>query len=114
MLGGSTFANAGIAMAVVPAARELAERRGYDLDGSYAYSDSITDVPMLSTVGHAFTVNADRALRREAAENGWGNLTFSRPVALRPFISRTTSAVAGAAALAAAVVIVWAVSRRRR
>ncbi|PFG37227.1 HAD superfamily hydrolase (TIGR01490 family) [Flavimobilis soli] len=96
------------------AIRELADRRGYDLDGSYAYSDSITDVPMLSTVGHAFTVNADRTLRREAAENGWGNLTFTRPVALRPFFTRTTSALAAGVAVAATAAIVWAVARRRR
>src|SRR5436190_9987439 len=30
---------------------ELAERRGYDLAESYAYSDSVTDVPMLEVVG---------------------------------------------------------------
>lgn len=34
---------------------ELAAKRGYDLAGSYAYSDSITDAPMLGAVGHAFT-----------------------------------------------------------
>ena len=33
------------------AIQELAERLGIDLDASYAYSDSMTDVPMLSVVG---------------------------------------------------------------
>ena len=32
------------------AIRELAEQRGYDLSGSFAYSDSATDVPMLQAV----------------------------------------------------------------
>ncbi len=65
------------------AIKELAVARGYDLDSSYAYSDSITDAPMLSVVGHAFVVNPDRALRRAAATNGWGVLRFRTPVALR-------------------------------
>src|SRR6476619_1512320 len=34
------------------AIRELAEEVGYDLDHSFAYSDSVTDVPMLEAVGH--------------------------------------------------------------
>ncbi|MDN4478604.1 HAD family hydrolase [Demequina sp. SYSU T00039] len=62
---------------------ELANARGYDLDGSYAYSDSITDAPMLDAVGHGFAVNPDRSMRREAHRRGWGVLTFRRPVGLR-------------------------------
>ncbi|WP_061961528.1 HAD family hydrolase [Demequina flava] len=62
--------------------RDLAAKRGYDLRRSYAYSDSITDAPMLDAVGHGFTVNADRALRRAAMEHGWGNLHFKKPVGL--------------------------------
>ena len=34
---------------------------------SYAYSDSVTDVPMLEAVGHPHAVNPDRELRRVAA-----------------------------------------------
>src|SRR3954447_2017639 len=47
--------------------RALAAARGCRLDGSYAYSASITDIPMLAAVGHPVAVNPDRALRREAA-----------------------------------------------
>lgn len=65
------------------AMRELAEQQGYDLDLSYAYSDSETDVPMLAAVGHAYAVNPDRALRRVAADRGWQVLRFSTPVELR-------------------------------
>src|SRR5690606_17799729 len=66
------------------AVRELAEKQGYDLTACTAYSDSVTDTPMLEAVGTAFVVNPDRSLRKLAAERGWGTLTFVRPVALRP------------------------------
>ncbi len=64
------------------AIREMAQRMGYDLQSSYAYSDSVTDLAMLETVGHAFVVNPDKELRRRARANGWPVLEFSRPVAL--------------------------------
>jgi HAD superfamily hydrolase (TIGR01490 family) len=64
------------------AMQELAERRGYDLSRSFAYSDSITDVHMLEVVGHPHAVNPDRELRRVAREREWPILTFDRPVAL--------------------------------
>src|SRR5439155_2121633 len=53
------------------AMREVAAREGLDLAGSYAYSDSITDLPMLEAVGHPVAVNPDRELRREADRRGW-------------------------------------------
>ena len=62
------------------AVRDLARRRGYDLARSSAYSDSVTDEPMLSAVGHGFVVNPDRALRQLAAERGWTPLQFRRQV----------------------------------
>jgi HAD superfamily hydrolase (TIGR01490 family) len=65
------------------AIKELASAEGYDLDESYAYSDSITDVPMLEIVGHPTAVNPDRALRRLAIERSWPVVTFRQPVALR-------------------------------
>ena len=51
----------------VEAIRQLADREGYALEHCYAYSDSITDLPMLETVGHPAVVNPDRGLRKEAA-----------------------------------------------
>src|SRR5690606_34209225 len=65
------------------AIRALARSQGYDLSGSYAYSDSVTDVPMLAAVGHPYAVNPDRGLRREAAARGWPVLVFNRPIGLR-------------------------------
>lgn len=63
--------------------RRLAEEEGYDLSQSYAYSDSVTDVPMLAAVGHPTAVNPDRGLRREAAARGWPVVDFTEPVTLR-------------------------------
>jgi HAD superfamily hydrolase (TIGR01490 family) len=56
--------------------RELAARRGYRLQDCYAYSDSVTDLPMLEAVGHPRAVNPDRALRRIARERQWPVLAF--------------------------------------
>jgi phosphoserine phosphatase len=64
--------------------RELAAERGYRLTGCYAYSDSITDLPMLEAVGHPVAVNPDRALRRVAAGRGWPVLSFPEPARGRP------------------------------
>ena len=43
--------------------REHARENEHDLDDCFAYSDSYSDVPMLSVVGHPAAVNPDSALR---------------------------------------------------
>jgi HAD superfamily hydrolase (TIGR01490 family) len=58
--------------------RHLAARDGLDLNASYAYSDSATDVPMLEAVGHPVAVNPDRPLRRIAQLRGWEIVRFHR------------------------------------
>ena len=94
----------------VQAIGELAAREGYPLEHCYAYSDSITDLPMLESVGHPSVVNPDRGLRREAVERGWPVLSFSRPVSLRDRIPApsgaaiATTAAVGVSALAAGAV----------
>ena len=99
---------------------ELAERHDLDLGRSWAYSDSITDVPMLEAVGHPVAVNPDKDLAKEAAERGWEVLHFGREVPLRdrvPMPSRTQTA-AGAvgvtASVAAGVAGWWWWYRRER
>ena len=62
------------------AIRELAQKRDIDLNESFAYSDSETDIPMLESVGHAYAVNADRHLAKAAHENQWPILNFKHPV----------------------------------
>ncbi|GAA2057002.1 HAD family hydrolase [Williamsia deligens] len=69
--------------AKVTAMRELAERVGYDLEQCFAYSDSVTDLPMLDAVGHPTAVNPDRALRKAASSRGWPVASFNRPVSMR-------------------------------
>ncbi len=49
----------------------FAELRGIDLSQSYAYGDSIADLPMLKIVGHPCVVNPDRALAAAAKARGW-------------------------------------------
>ncbi len=101
------------------AIRELAAEQGYDLQRSYAYSDSATDLPILEAVGHPYAVNPDRLLRKTAAENGWPVLVFSKPVALRqratPLRDAPKTAIAAAAvgAGAAAAGLAWYAVRRR-
>src|SRR5262249_33072731 len=53
------------------AVRALAAREGLDLSRCTAYSDSVNDLPMLTTVGHAVAVNPDPSLRAEARQRGW-------------------------------------------
>ena len=56
--------------------RELAEAEGIDLEASYAYSDSESDLPMLRAVGHPVAVNPDGPLARVAREEGWDVMRF--------------------------------------
>jgi HAD superfamily hydrolase (TIGR01490 family) len=102
------------------AIRELAASEGYDLDRCYAYSDSVTDMPMLECVGRPYAVNPDRALRREAIARKWPILVFNRPVRLKqrvPALSMpprpALMAFAAVGAAAATAGLVWYASRRR-
>ena len=76
------------------AIQQLAAREGIDLQESYAYSDSESDLPMLSVVGHPVAVNPDHELARVARQNGWQILRFDR-LGRR---LKTAAALAGAAA----------------
>ena len=51
--------------------REHAREHGHDLDDCFAYSDSYSDVPMLSVVGHPAAVNPDMRLRQTALHHDW-------------------------------------------
>ena len=100
------------------AIRDLAEEVGYDLEASYAYSDSVTDVFMLETVGHPHAVNPDRELRKIAASRGWPVLVFTKPVALQsrmhlPPARQTLAALAVGGAVAVGGVM-WSNARRKR
>jgi HAD superfamily hydrolase (TIGR01490 family) len=95
---------------------ELARSEHYDLSRSFAYSDSITDLPLLEAVGHPYAVNPDRALRRTAVERGWPVLRFSRPVTVpkRPRrLGMNRPVLTAALGAGAAVALLWAVRRGR-
>jgi HAD superfamily hydrolase (TIGR01490 family) len=82
------------------AIRRVAATRGIDLAGSYAYSDSITDAPMLEVVGHPVAVNPDRDLARLARQREWQIRRFDHPVRLRQRVpvppAAPTAALGGA------------------
>lgn len=64
------------------AVHKIAEEHNIDLEESFAYSDSITDVPLLECVGHPVAVNPDKELARVAQSNGWPITHFSKEVTL--------------------------------
>jgi HAD superfamily hydrolase (TIGR01490 family) len=62
----------------VDAMREFADAHGIDLALSYAYSDSLSDLPMLRAVGNPVAVNPDPPLAEIARAEGWQTLRFER------------------------------------
>jgi HAD superfamily hydrolase (TIGR01490 family) len=52
-------------------AEALGRERNVDLDESWFYTDSYSDLPMLERVGHRVIVNPDPRLRRAARQRGW-------------------------------------------
>jgi HAD superfamily hydrolase (TIGR01490 family) len=100
------------------AIRELAEREGLSLGDSYAYSDSITDLPMLEVVGHPVAVNPDKDLRDIAEERDWQVVEFVRPVTIRTRLAtvpKPVPVISGAAvagAIAAALTF-WVLRNRK-
>jgi len=51
--------------------RTYTEREGISLSDSYAYTDSMSDLPMLSIVGHPAVINPDMRLRQTALHHDW-------------------------------------------
>jgi phosphoserine phosphatase len=51
--------------------RTYTEREGISLSDSYAYTDSMSDLPMLSIVGHPAVINPDTRLRQTAMHHDW-------------------------------------------
>lgn len=62
----------------VEAIERVADSLGLDLGGSWAYSDSASDLPMLRAVGNPVAVNPDSRLARVADAEGWRILRFER------------------------------------
>ena len=89
----------------VEAMRRFADKHEIDMDSSFAYSDSVSDLPMLRSVGHAVVVNPDADLLEIARQEGWQVMRFEK-------LGRKL-AIAGATALAAAVGGAGLATRRR-
>lgn len=70
------------------AARQIAAESGLDLGRCAAYTDSITDLPLLEVVGAPAVVNPDRELRAIARERGWPVLGFVRETSRRDRLFR--------------------------
>ena len=64
------------------AVREWSERNRVDVTRSYAYSDSIYDLPLLSAVKFPTAVNPDPRLRLVAAVRRWPSQYFDVPAAV--------------------------------
>jgi HAD superfamily hydrolase (TIGR01490 family) len=99
------------------AMEELASSEGIDLDGSYAYTDSATDLPMLEVVGHPVGTNAERDLRRIAAKRGWEMVRFEKPITIRKRLAgitpeKRTVAVTSGLALSGAIAAFLLLRRR--
>ncbi|HEX3174368.1 MAG TPA: HAD-IB family hydrolase [Solirubrobacterales bacterium] len=62
----------------VEAMEAFADQHGIDLSASYAYSDSVSDLPMLRAVGHPVVVNPDPPLAEVAEQEGWQTMRFER------------------------------------
>ena len=86
--------------------RRFADEHAIDLEESWAYSDSASDLPMLRAVGNAVVVNPDAELLAVARDEGWRVMRFEK-------LGRRI-AVAGATLTAAAIGGSGALLARRR
>ncbi|HWL42290.1 MAG TPA: HAD-IB family hydrolase [Ilumatobacter sp.] len=76
----------------VDAIAEIARWDGLNLALCYAYSDSHSDLPMLTEVGHPVAVNPDKELERHARRHGWPIVIFSQRT--KTVIRRTAAGLA--------------------
>jgi len=91
--------------------KELAAERGIDLNRSWAYSDSVNDVPLLELVGNPVAMNPDHQLLTMARKHGWQVLDFR--TARRRTMVASAAGVGGAAAATVGYALGYAIGRRR-
>jgi HAD superfamily hydrolase (TIGR01490 family) len=100
------------------AVKRLADEHNIDLENSYAYSDSITDVPLLECVGNPVAVNPDRELARTANERKWPITHFSKEVTMWDrapvkFFSERNIQIMVGVAVTALFVVIFSAKRRK-
>ena len=83
----------------VEAMRKFADQHDIDLGLSYAYSDSVSDLPMLRAVGIPVVVNPDDELTRIADAEGWRVMRFERLGRRLALAGLSLALLAGAALL---------------
>jgi HAD superfamily hydrolase (TIGR01490 family) len=88
------------------AIRELAERKGFDLEDCFGYSDSHNDLPLLQCVGHPSAINPDALLGLRAMAEGWPIHDFRRA----RFIGRAISPIV----VRLAALGTWLTPRKRK
>jgi len=90
---------------------ELAKKEEIDLARSFAYSDSVNDLPLFELVGHPVALNPDRQLRAIARRRGWQILDFR--TARRRTLIASAAGVGAAASGALGYSLGYLVGRRR-
>ena len=90
----------------VDAMRRFSNEHDIDLGESWAYSDSVSDLPMLRSVGNPVAVNPDEALAKLAKAEGWRVIRFDK--------LRRRIAIGGATLVAALAGGLGAALSRRR
>jgi HAD superfamily hydrolase (TIGR01490 family) len=95
----------------VTAMEEFARSHGIEMGESYAYSDSLSDLPMLRAVGNPVAVNPDPPLAAIAREEGWQTLRFERLG--RRLVALAVTFLATAAGFGASRVASRVAARRR-
>ncbi len=77
------------------AIRSVADERGYSLADCYAYTDSISDLPMMDLVGHPIAVNPDGDLAELARERGWAVVAFAQRTKRAVIVGAASTAAVG-------------------
>lgn len=95
------------------ALRQFADIEGIDLEHSWAYSDSVSDLAMLQSVGNPVAVNPDPELEEVARREGWEIFRFEK-LGQRLRIAGTTVVVGATAATAAWLAGRWRQRERAR
>jgi putative phosphoserine phosphatase / 1-acylglycerol-3-phosphate O-acyltransferase len=93
----------------------FAEKKGIDLDQSYAYGNGKEDLPYLKVVGRPRPLNPDSGLTEAARERGWETYRFEGRGRAGPVpVIRTGAALAGLSGAVAAGVGLGLLTRSRR